>query len=126
VLRLLSNQQPDGSWTLYPDQTTDLSLTTLAYFAPPGDPKQAPRMRDAERIFLNHGGLTQTSTFAKVLLAAAGQLPLSVIPVPPINLISFDPAGPVSLFDITAPVAGLSKTASKSVVFSFSKTCCHL
>ncbi|QSO48843.1 prenyltransferase/squalene oxidase repeat-containing protein [Alicyclobacillus mengziensis] len=98
-------QQETGAWTLYPDQTADLSLTTLAYFALllSGEPKQAPRMRDAERIILHHGGLLQTSTFAKVLLAAAGQLPWSVIPVPPLSLISFDPSKPVNLFDVTAP-----------------------
>lgn len=102
---ITKRQQASGSWTSYPDQTADHSLTTLAYFALllSGEPKHARHMRDAEGIILNHGGLTQTSTFAKVLLAAAGQLPWSVIPVPPLSLISFDPAGPVSLFDVTAP-----------------------
>lgn len=97
-------QHADGSWTLYPDQTADLSLTTLAYFALllSGESKQALRMRDAERIILNHGGLIQTSTFTKVLLASAGQLPWSAVPVPLPGLISFNPAGPMSLFDFTA------------------------
>ncbi|KPV42301.1 hypothetical protein AN477_18545 [Alicyclobacillus ferrooxydans] len=98
-------QQSSGSWTLYPDQTVDSSLTTLAYFALllSGEPKQAPHMRDAECMILNHGGITETSTFTKVLLAAAGQLPWSAIRVPPFNLISFDLLQPVSLFDVTAP-----------------------
>ncbi|MCF8567567.1 hypothetical protein LLE49_22870 [Alicyclobacillus tolerans] len=102
---IAQRQQASGSWILYPDQTADLSLTTLAYFALllSGEPKQAPRMRDAERIIVNHGGLLQTSTFAKVLLAAAGQIPWTAIPVPPLSLISFEPAGPMSLFDVAAP-----------------------
>lgn len=102
---IVRRQSSDGGWALYPTQSSDLSLTTLSYFALllAGESKHALRMRDAGRTIVGLGGITETSTFAKVLLATAGQLPWGIITTPPLSLISFDPFGPINLFDVTAP-----------------------
>ncbi|MFD1673959.1 prenyltransferase/squalene oxidase repeat-containing protein [Alicyclobacillus fodiniaquatilis] len=98
-------QRADGGWTLRPGEASDLSVTTLVYFALllAGFPKTSPQMLKARMCIQKHGGITRASSFAKGFLAVAGQLPWSALPNPHIEMILWKEAAPINLFEISSP-----------------------
>jgi sporulenol synthase len=76
--RILSKQQPNGAWKIYPDEEDgNLDATAEAYFALLYSGymrKQDPRLQLAKQFILRQGGLAKIrSLLTQALLAAAGQ-----------------------------------------------------
>lgn len=101
---LVRRQRPDGGWTVYPGQETNVSATTLVYFALllSGFPKTSPPMMKARACIINHGGITRVSSFVKVFLTVAGQLPWSILPDAQIEMVLCEPSDPISLFELSS------------------------
>ncbi|MFV8830539.1 prenyltransferase/squalene oxidase repeat-containing protein [Alkalihalobacterium sp. APHAB7] len=79
VTRILSIQQPNGSWKLFHDEEEgNLSATVEAYygllFSHYMDPDSA-EMQQAKQYIIEHGGLTKTNSLTKALLAVTGHIP---------------------------------------------------
>lgn len=102
---LVHRQRPDGGWTVYPGEEANGSATTLVYFALllSGLPKTSPPMLKARSYIVKHGGITCVSSFVKVLLAAAGQLPWSILPDLQIEMALWESSDPISLYDLSSP-----------------------
>lgn len=97
-------QKQTGEWLAFSDQSENLSLTTLNYFALKlaGDDPKASHMVKAAGYILEHGGILNTSNLSKIYLAAAGQLPWSVLPDTHIEALLLPDWAPVTLYDFAS------------------------
>lgn len=113
--RILSKQQKNGAWKLFYDEGEgNISATLEAYYALLFSGfyrKEDGRLQAAKKFILANGGLSQVSTFTKIMLALTGQIkwpsfsPLSIelILLPhsfPINFYSFSVFGRANLTPI--------------------------
>lgn len=113
--RILSKQQKNGAWKLFYDEGEgNISATLEAYYALLFSGfyrKEDGRLQAAKKFILTNGGLSQVSTFTKIMLALTGQIkwpsfsPLSIelILLPhsfPINFYSFSVFGRANLTPI--------------------------
>jgi squalene-hopene/tetraprenyl-beta-curcumene cyclase len=76
VCYLLSQQQPDGGWTLYYGGPSDLSTTVEAYFAmrAAGVSAAEPVMQRARHLILSQGGLSQARSSPRSSSRSLGNL----------------------------------------------------
>jgi squalene-hopene/tetraprenyl-beta-curcumene cyclase len=72
-----------GGWPLYYDGDIDLSATVKAYYALKlvGDAPDAPHMRRARKVILEHGGAARANVFTRIALALFGQVPWRAVPL---------------------------------------------
>ncbi len=91
---LRMQQREDGGWAQYPGGRVgggafDLSATVKAYFALKlmGDDPDAPHMKRARRLILEHGGAERVNSFSKFYLACLGQVSYDAVPTIPPQLI---------------------------------------
>ena len=84
-------QNPDGSWSLYPDGPGNVSLSVKCYFAAKlmGVPATDPRMEQARSWILAHGGVVACNTFTKMYLCAMGQYDYDAVPAIPPEIVLF-------------------------------------
>jgi squalene-hopene/tetraprenyl-beta-curcumene cyclase len=83
---IVTQQRSGGAWSNYPGGPVDVSVSVKAYFALKlaGDSAEAPYMRRARQLILEHGGAARCNSFTKFYLAFLGQLPYdSCATVPP-------------------------------------------
>ncbi len=82
-------QGEHGGWPLYHAGVLDISATVKAYFALKmiGDDPDAPHMKRAREEILKRGGAGKTNVFTRIQLALYGDVPWSIIPTVPAEVI---------------------------------------
>ncbi|MCL6458201.1 MAG: squalene--hopene cyclase [Gorillibacterium sp.] len=105
--RILTEQQPDGSWKLYLDEAEgNLSASIEAYYAllySGYSLKTDESMVRAKRFIQSKGGLGKvTSILTKAILAATGQMkwPVSISSIP-LEVLLLPPFFPIDFFDFS-------------------------
>ncbi|MCL6088334.1 MAG: squalene--hopene cyclase [Actinobacteria bacterium] len=83
---LLERQNNDGSWSLYWKGPGSLDVTVQSYFClkMTGASPQKEFMQKASNFILAGGGIENTNTYTKIILALFGQYPWKYLPsIPP-------------------------------------------
>lgn len=104
IRRMLREQQPDGSWTLFYGGPGDLSTTIECYFAlrlAGHSPLEEPLIR-AKEFILRHGGLTKARAFTRIHLALFGIVPWSACPSMPAWFMLLPPRCGVSIYEFSS------------------------
>ncbi|CAM3269795.1 squalene--hopene cyclase [Brevibacillus invocatus] len=103
VSHIVSKQQDDGSWKLYPDEPQgNLSATIDSYYAllfSGRYTKNEPRMALARSFIRERGGLTQANLLTKITTALTGQYQWPAHFIVPVELALLPPSLPVSFYD---------------------------
>lgn len=102
--RLLDTQLPEGGWSLYPGGRAEISASVKAYFAlklTGHDPASEPLQRAREMI-LSLGGAERVNSFTRFYLAMLGQIPYSLCPAVPPELLLLPSWSPVHLHALSA------------------------
>ncbi|MFC1835225.1 squalene--hopene cyclase [Thermodesulfobacteriota bacterium] len=101
---ILSQQNDDGGWTIYPGGPSDLDASIEAYFALKlaGIDHLAHTMALARDRILEMGGAEEAMTFRLVFLAALGQIPYSYCPSIPPELLFAPKWFPINLYRMSS------------------------
>ncbi len=104
VARMLSEQLPDGSWTLYFGGPGDLSTTLECYVAlkMSGLETDSLPLKKARHFILNHGGLHQARVFTKIHLAMFGLIDWDEAPAMPISFILLPEWFPITIYEFSS------------------------
>jgi squalene-hopene/tetraprenyl-beta-curcumene cyclase len=86
---LLRHQLPSGGWANYPGGPAEISVSVKAYFALKiaGHGADEPHMTRAADVIRGLGGAEATNSFTRFYLALLGQVPYSVCPSVPAEII---------------------------------------
>lgn len=101
---ILSNQNKDGSWSLYHNGVGDLSSTVECYLAlklAGFDINLAP-MTAARSFILAAGGITKIRVFSRIHLALFGLVSWKICPNMPVALIQFPEWSPVNIYEFSS------------------------
>ncbi|MBU0506485.1 MAG: terpene cyclase/mutase family protein [bacterium] len=101
---MLSNQNEDGSWSLYYRAAGDISSTVECYFALKiaGFDTNHPQMVKAREFILNAGGITKIRVFSRIHLALFGLVDWKIVPNMPVALIQFPEWAPVNIYEFSS------------------------
>ena len=101
---ILSKQNADGGWSLYPGGKLDISSSVKAYFALKltGHLPAAEHMQRARRAVLKHGGADAVNSFTRYYLALLGQISYEECPAVPPEFLLLPNWFPVNLYSISA------------------------
>jgi squalene-hopene/tetraprenyl-beta-curcumene cyclase len=96
-----SQQQPDGSWSIFHGGPGDLSATVEAYVALrlAGDQPSEHHMRGARDFVIESGGIQRARVFTHIWLALFGAWPWERIPVLPPEMLFLPPWIPLNIYD---------------------------
>ncbi len=85
---LRARQNQDGSYSLFPGSSGDVSCTTKVYFALKlaGDLPDRPHMKKARDFILSQGGAAKCNVFTRILLAIFEQVPWRAVPYMPVEI----------------------------------------
>jgi squalene-hopene/tetraprenyl-beta-curcumene cyclase len=88
---VLTQQNAEGGWGMYPGAPTDISATVKCYilFRLAGRVPQEPFMQKIRDVILKHGGIVKVNSFTKIYLALVGEFPWAGTPAIPPELILF-------------------------------------
>ncbi|WP_338080749.1 hypothetical protein [Cohnella luojiensis] len=104
--RIMSKQEKNGAWKVYPDETQgNLSATTEALIALLYSGYSKPtdfNIQQAKQFILSNGGIRNVDNLmTKIILACTGQYPWpSFLPLP-IELILLPSAAPIDFYDFS-------------------------
>lgn len=101
---MLTLQNAEGGWAIYPGGPTELSATVKAYYALKltGLSTDDPRMVQARELILSKGGAMKSNSFTRFYLALLGQIPYSDTPSVPPEMIYFPKKLPFSIWAMSA------------------------
>ncbi len=101
---ILSNQNDDGSWSLYYKDKGDLSSTVECYMALKlcGFLPAHEQMAKARAFILAAGGITKIRVFSRVHLALFGLVSWTICPNMPVALIQFPEWSPVNIYEFSS------------------------
>lgn len=101
---MLTLQNPEGGWAIYPDGPTELSATVKAYYALKlaGFSIDDPRMVKARELILSSGGAMRCNSFTRFYLALLGQIPYGDTPCVPPEIIFLSHRLPFSIWAMSA------------------------
>ncbi|MDR3233110.1 MAG: terpene cyclase/mutase family protein [Planctomycetaceae bacterium] len=104
AVQLLDTQLPDGGWGMYTGGKSDVNNTVKGYFAlkltghdPSADYMQKARVRSLEL-----GGVDKVNSFTRFYLAVLGQIPHSVCPAVPPQMMLLPKWSPMSIYSMSA------------------------
>ncbi len=88
---VLSQQNEEGGWGIYPGAPTDISASVKVYILLKlaGHDLDSEPMKKARTVILSHGGITKVNSFSKIYLAMVGEFPWAGVPAIPPELILF-------------------------------------
>ena len=101
---LLSQQREDGTWGQYPEAKIDISSSVKAYFALKltGHRAAADYMIKARDAILEAGGADAVNSFTRLYLALLGQIPLSICPAIPPEMILLPNWSPLNIYRMSS------------------------
>lgn len=101
---VLSLQNPDGGWGLYPGGPAEVNATVKAYLALKlaGIPVTDPRMLRARAVALSLGGVPRLNTFSKLQLALVGLYPWKYVPTIPCEVLLIGKWFHVNFWDMSS------------------------
>jgi squalene-hopene/tetraprenyl-beta-curcumene cyclase len=104
----LNQQKVDGSWGLATNHAGDVSTTAETYLALRllGVSVDDPRMKEAERYVLMHGGLEKMRVFTRINLAIFGLFPWEAVPTMLPELILCPPSSPANIYALSSWARG--------------------
>jgi squalene-hopene/tetraprenyl-beta-curcumene cyclase len=88
---MMRYQNEDGSWSLYPGGSGNISLSVKCYFSAKlmGIGPDDPRLAKCREWVLAHGGVVECNTFTKMYLCALGQYDYDAVPAIPPEIVLF-------------------------------------
>ena len=101
---LVAKQLPEGGWGMYKGAKADVCNTIKAYFALKltGHDPSAEYMQRARRKALELGGADAVNSFTRFYLAILGQIPHSICPAVPPQMMMLPKWSPISIYDMSA------------------------
>ena len=101
-------QKSDGSWGLATNHRGDVSTTAETYLALRilGISVDDPRMKEAERFVLMHGGLEKMRVFTRINLAIFGLFPWEAVPAMLPEFILAPPSSPANIYALSSWARG--------------------
>lgn len=101
---IADKQLPSGGWAMYPGGKLEVSQSVKAYFAlklTGHDPKSEPMQRAAKAIRAA-GGADAVNSFTRFYLALLGEIPYSVCPAVPPELMMLPKWFPINIYKMSA------------------------
>ncbi|HKD02094.1 MAG TPA: squalene--hopene cyclase [Terriglobales bacterium] len=88
---ILTHQNDEGAWSVYPGGPSNLSASVKSYFGLKlaGYSKDHPALQRARRKILEMGGVTEVNTFTKIYLCFFGQYDYDAVPAIPPEIVLF-------------------------------------
>ncbi|KAK5989793.1 Squalene hopane cyclase afumA [Cladobotryum mycophilum] len=102
---LLSEQNPDGSWSIAPGVLGDVSTTAEAYLALKilgVSTEKSPEMQRAREAVLRLGGIAKIRVFTRIFFATFGLFPWQAVPQLPVELILLPSASPINIYKLAS------------------------
>ena len=109
VRLILSLQNEEGGWSLYPGGTSDVSATVKAYFGLKlaGHSPDELELAAARKVIHGLGGLDQVNSFTKIYLAMFGQFSWHEVPTVPPELVLLPPSAYFNIYDMSSWSRGI-------------------
>ncbi|CAF9923118.1 hypothetical protein IMSHALPRED_005856 [Imshaugia aleurites] len=100
----VSDQNPNGSWSIAPDHPGDVSTTTEAYLALKilGVSTKTPEMQRACSFVKSVGGVAKVRIFTRIYLATFGLFPWKAVPELTAELILMPSWAPINIYNFSS------------------------
>jgi len=104
VRHLLTQQLPDGGWSLYYGGPSEINLTVKGYLVLKlaGFDINDPRMVRGRETIIRLGGIKKMNTYSKLMLALLGVVPWSCLPCIPAEIVLFPNWFPFNIYELSS------------------------